>query len=201
MYQRTATLEPAPASRSLVVGIVVWLSVALVVASTDMMIAFRPLVAVMVFGAIAAGVVVYRRGGALRELADRIDLRVPILIHLVRAAIGVQILITTEAGIIPALFGHRAGPGDIAIGVLALGAALCVPATSALRRRAIAAWCVLGIVDLVIAFSTGQYLIFVLDDPRMTLIGKLPWSLLPTIVVPLMILSHLLVLARLRRGA
>jgi hypothetical protein len=33
----------------------------------------------------------------------------------------------------------------------------------------------------------------------MQLIGTLPWALLPTVAVPALILSHLLVLARIRR--
>jgi hypothetical protein len=61
------------------------------------------------------------------------------------------------------------------------------------------AWCVLGILDLVVAFSTGQYLFWVVEDPRMVLIGAMPWSLLPAIIVPAMILTHLLVIARVRR--
>ena len=139
--------------------------------------------------------IAYRRGGALRAFADRISLRHAVLLHSLRAPIGLYILLETRAGVVPELFGYRAGPGDIAIGVLALGAAFLVGRS----RRAVTAWCALGILDLAIAFGTGQYLLFVVEDPRMALIGQLPWSLLPVLVVPVMIMTHLLVVARLRR--
>jgi hypothetical protein len=194
-----------------------WLTVALSLSLGGVTYAVPMLVPLLALGAIAAGVAAYRRGGAVRALADGLDLRWPIALHLLRAPIGAWILLETSRGVVPTLFGHRAGPGDIAIGVLAVVAiaAAAAPAASVsagspafgargagARARAwvLAAWCVLGIVDLAIAFGTAQYLLLVVDDPLMSAISRLPWALLPTAVVPLMILTHLLVLARLRAG-
>jgi hypothetical protein len=198
MHQPARLEESLPASRAaritLGIGVGVWLAAAFAIAAAGALASIRPLVPIVVFGTIGAGVLAYRRNAALRELADRIDLRIPILFHVLRAAIGAKILIATNEGVIPELFGHRAGPGDIAIGALAL-----VVAAAYRSKRVVIAWCVLGILDLVVAFSTGQYLFWVVEDPRMVLIGAMPWSLLPAIIVPAMILTHLLVIARVRR--
>ncbi len=123
------------------------------------------------------------------------------LLHALRAPIGVKILADTSAGIIPPLFGDRAGPGDVAVGVLALAAAAALPALTRFRRAMVAGWCFLGMADLALAFGTGQYLLFVVRAPRMVRVGELAYAHLPTLVVPLMILTRLLVLTRLVRSS
>lgn len=193
MQHTTATLEPISRLRLPVLG---WLAVTLAIAMTGV-ISYAPfLVPLCTGGTIAAGVVLYRRGGALRAVADRLDLRWAILVHAIRAPIGAYILIEASRGVIPSLFADRAGPGDVAAGVLALAAAAAIPAATRARRGVVIAWCALGLLDLAVAFSTAQYLFFIVGDPRMQLIAQLPWSLLPTLIVPVMILTHLLVLTR-----
>ena len=195
MPKGTATLEP---SSHLPLVAVAWLAAAVGLAVSGAITAAPFLVPITVAGTITAGIVAYRRGGALRIRADHVDLRWPVLLHMIRAPIGALILFDMSRGVIPELFGRRAGPGDIAVGVLAVIAAMALPARSRTRRAMVTAWCVFGVADLALAFSTAQYLLFVVHDPRLALIGQLPYALLPLFVVPIMILTHLLVLARLR---
>ncbi len=195
MPKGTATL--APSSHLLVIA-VAWLAGAVGLVISGAITAAPFLVPVAVASTIAAGIVAYRRGGALRVHVDRVDLRWPVLLHMIRAPIGALILFDMSRGVIPELFGRRAGPGDIAVGVLAVIAAMALPARSPTRRVVVTVWCVFGIADLALAFSTAQYLLFVVRDPRLALVGQLPYALLPLFVVPIMILTHLLVLSRLR---
>lgn len=182
--------------RRLVVVAAAWFGAAVVLGLSGIVGEAPFLVPIVALGTIATCVVVYSRGGELRRLGDEIEPRWPILLHAVRAPIGVLILLDASRGVMPALFANRAGPGDIAVGVLAVVVAL-VP----MRRAMVAAWCALGIADLVLAFGTAQYLLFVAKDERMRMVGELPYTLLPAFVVPVMILTHLLILRRLRSPA
>jgi hypothetical protein len=184
--------------RRLLVVAVAWFGAAIALGLSGLLGRAPYLVPFFTFGAITTGIVVYRRGGELRRLAHQIELRWLIFVHALRAPLGALILLDMARGVMPALFARRAGPGDIAVGALALIAAAAVPATTTARRAFVAAWCVLGLADIALAFGTAQYLIFVARDPRVAIIGELPYTLLPAFVVPVMVLTQLLILLRLR---
>jgi hypothetical protein len=182
--------------RRLVVVAVAWFGAAFALGLSGQLAKAPFLVPLLTFGMIATTILAYARGGELRRVADDVDLRWPILVHAVRAPIGAFLLLELSRGVLPPLFANRAGPGDIAVGVLALAVA-AIPT----RRAIVAAWCVLGIADLVLAFGTAQYLFFVAHDTRMKAVAHLPYTLLPAFIVPVMVLTHLLVLRRLRASS
>jgi hypothetical protein len=182
--------SPEPALRVLV-GATAWLTgvVAVILAG-----GFRgPVVGLSVAGTIAVLVVLYRRGGALRTCLDRLDVRWAIAVHIVRAPIGWALLWDMNRGNLPALFAERAGPGDIAAGLLA------VPLLFVARHRvAVVAWNVFGLVDLLVAVVTAQYLYVIAGDPKLNAVESLPYAALPAILVPVMISLHLWMLFRRR---
>jgi hypothetical protein len=154
-----------------------------------------PLVPLTLFGTLGALVILYRRGGALRTVIDRVDLRWAIAIHAIRAAVGWVFLWELQRDNIPELFAVRAGYGDIAVGLLAI----LVAAFAARRRLVVLAWNAIGLVDLLVAVGTAQYLLVIAGDPKMTVVATVPYALLPAVVVPIMLACHLLIFARLRR--
>jgi hypothetical protein len=182
--------------RRLVIVAVAWFGAAFALGLSGLVGKAPFLVPVIFFGTVTAGIVVYARRGEIRRALDDIDLRWPILLHTLRAPIGAFLLLQGSRGVLPPLFANRAGPGDIAVGLLA-----AIVATMPSRRGVVAAWSVFGMADLALAFGTGQYLLFVVHDPRVSLIGELPYTLLPAFLVPAMMLSHLLVLNRLRASS
>lgn len=186
--------RPSASGARLITIVAAWALAACLLAVSGALHAVPALLPIAAFGTVIAGVIAYRRHRSLREAADHVSLRALIALHVIRVPIGVAILLETSRGTVPALFGNRAGPGDILVGALALFVAL-----GPVRAKPIIVWCVLGLLDLVVAFSTAQYSNLVVGDPRMRVIADLPWALLPTLVVPVLILTHLLVLARIRR--
>jgi hypothetical protein len=122
-------------------------------------------------------------------------------IHVARAAVGVMFLVQLSRGRLPESFALRAGPGDIAIGLGAFFVIAALPASTSARRAFVAAWCLLGMVDLVVAIGTAQYLLLIVRDPLMANAAHLPFAVIPTIIVPIMMLTHVLILARLRSPA
>ncbi|MGZ3477099.1 MAG: hypothetical protein ACXWUG_26025, partial [Polyangiales bacterium] len=115
-----------------------------------------------------------------------------IVMHVVRAPIGAAFLLLHAQGRLPAAFAVRGGVGDIIAG---LGALLVLSSTARTKKL----WNVFGLLDLAMVVMTAQKLAFVDHDPLMrSAMSHFPFPLLPFFVVPLMVLSHLAIFARLR---
>ncbi len=131
----------------------------------------------------------------------RISTRTIVLAHALRAPIGASFLVALSHGALPAAFAVRAGVGDIVVGV---GALVVGWATSRARSdsRVAAAWNVVGLIDILVAVATAQRAVLVEHDPLATrAIGSLPFGLLPTFIVPLVIGTHILLFMRFRDAA
>jgi len=121
-------------------------------------------------------------------------------------ALGVIFLILYADTKLPGFFALPAGLGDIAIG-------LSAPIVGAIYARAprqsgglVRAWNVLGILDLVVAVSTGfltaPSMFQTIDvQPNSDLMTVLPMVMVPIYLVPLSIVLHLASLAKLHRDS
>ena len=99
--------------------------------------------------------------------------------------------------VLPAIFAWPAGYGDMFIGATAFFAAwqLAVPQ----RRNGFIAWQLLGILDLVTAVGLGTTAGLI--DPHgvpMAAMTRLPLSLIPTFLVPLFFIFHVICIAQAR---
>ena len=144
------------------------------------------------------------RSDTVARLLDAVPQQWLIGVQLYRA-LGVIFLILYVAGKLPGLFAWPAGVGDIAIGLLApvdgLAYARAPHDTAGLVRT----WNVLGILDLVVAVTTGfitsPSLIQPIDvQPNSELMTMLPMVLIPVYLVPLSIMLHVASLAKLHRA-
>ncbi len=66
------------------------------------------------------------------------------------------------------------------------------------QRRALFAWNVFGLADMLLVVA-GAVRLFVTDPAAGAVMQRLPMSLLPTFVVPLVLASHVLLFVWLRR--
>ena len=111
-------------------------------------------------------------------------------------------LILQQRGLLPGVFAFPAGWGDIAIGVTA-------PVVAWFWRppypyKSFVVWNVLGIVDLVLAVSLGVLASptpvgILAGDVTTRLMAVFPLSLIPTFLVPLFLIFHLICLGRVRK--
>lgn len=141
--------------------------------------------------------------GVFRAFILTADLRLLTAIQAWRAG-GLGFLALHAYGILPGLFAWPAGLGDIAIGVTAPWVALALirkPAFAGSRLFVI--WNLLGILDLVVAVSTGVLgsgfvagLVGIITTAPM---AQLPLVLIPAYLVPLFIMLHLTALFQARR--
>ncbi|MDB6114399.1 MAG: hypothetical protein JWQ62_1344 [Lacunisphaera sp.] len=155
-----------------------------------------PAVQIMIVALTAALLAAYGRKGAFRAWLDRLDLRALLAFHLTRY-VGIYFLLLYHRGELPYDFAVRGGWGDIIAASLALLICL-LPLRPAARNRSIMVWNVIGLIDiLLVVFSAARHALA--GNPQMQLLTVLPLSLLPTFLVPIIIASHLIIFARLRR--
>jgi len=142
---------------------------------------------------------------AFRDFVLAVDLRLVTAIQAWRFA-GLGFLALYAHGVLPGLFAWPAGLGDIAIGVTAPWVALTL-----IRRPSFAAgqlfmvWNLLGILDLVVAVSTGALssglAVGVTGEVTTAPMARLPLVLIPAYLVPLFVMLHLASLLQARRLA
>ena len=174
----------------------VWLLIAIALGASGALQRIKPpapqlIIIGLVIALLAAYAINARFRGWLREL----DLRAQIALHLTRF-VGFYFLYLYRNGQLPGAFAIPAGWGDIVIATFAV--VLLVAWSRVGRERgALLFWNVLGLLDIlfVVADAARQALI---DPASMAALLRLPLSLLPTFLVPLIIGSQLLIFARLR---
>jgi hypothetical protein len=132
----------------------------------------------------------------LRSLLAAVDPRVLVVPHGVRL-VGLWFLVLWRRGELPFGFAVPGGTGDVVVAIGALVVALAaIPVTTRTRRVAFIAWNVLGLLDLGMVVATAMH--FARSAPAsLEPLRQLPLVLLPTFAVPLLIVSHLVLLVRL----
>lgn len=135
----------------------------------------------------------------LREWAAGASLRPWVAYHLVRF-VGVAFLAFALAGRLPAGWATKAAWGDIAVAFLAGWVAMfALPVMTIRKWLVVFAWNVVGFADILFVLASGIP-IAVRDVEAMSPLREWPLVLLPTFVVPLILVTHVLIFIRLFRG-
>ena len=145
------------------------------------------------------------RSASVTRLIDAMPLSWLVGIQAYRS-LGVIFLLLWWDGHLPWQFALPAGIGDVATGIAALFVAALLAKKAAYALSAAYAWCLFGIVDLVVAVSMGTLTspgrlhLLSLEAPNL-LITAYPLVMIPTFAVPLSIILHGLCLWKIRRLA
>lgn len=135
----------------------------------------------------------------LRAWVASLPLRWLVLYRAVRF-VGLAFLVLHAHGALPGDFALVAGWGDIAVAASALGVAFAAcPVTSRRRWWTVLGWNALGLLDILNVLR-GAILIGMAAPAEVMVMTGFPMSVLPTFVVPLVIVTHLLIFARLWRS-
>ncbi len=177
----------------LLVALCVWFVAALALSASGLL-ARLPVPPPAVAGAITVALLVaLALSQSLRANVRRLGIRGFVAFHLSRVAAGAYFLVLYGRGALPAEFALPAGWGDIAVGVAAVVVALtCIPLRAPWQRVALLAWNTLGLIDILFVLSTGIRL-FLGDAEVMGRFARLPLGLLPTFVVPIVLVTHVLI--------
>lgn len=171
-----------------------WILVALFVGETEALRWLPPwAIPASIWSLAGALLLAYWKNRPFRSFVDDLDLRILVAVHLARF-VGFYFLHLTSQGRLPPHVGIPAGWGDIlvAFGALAL---VCRP-----EPRWIALWNLAGLADILwVIFSAARELLA--RPESMAEFTVLPLSFLPTLIVPLIIATHVVLFIRLRRKA
>ena len=177
-----------------------WLLAAGVVGSSGWFAALSPPAPQLVLaGLTIALLLAVRLWSPLRQFVATVDLRALVLFHVTRF-VGFYFLALHARGDLPWAFAVPGGWGDNAVAATALLLVLLARPDSHGGRRAYLAWNVLGLLDILGVILIAARLAFA-DPGSMRALLRLPLSLLLTFVVPVIIVTHVLMLTRLARPA
>ena len=135
-----------------------------------------------------------------------LHLSMPLLIGLnATRIVGAFFVLLAATGRMTGPFPHIAGWGDIATAVLAVPLALGVARKTA-GPAAVVGWSILGTADLVLAVTLGTISFngggagLIPAASGGAEIEGLPWSLIPTVLVPVLLIMHGIIFAQLLAG-
>jgi hypothetical protein len=120
--------------------------------------------------------------------------------------LGVGFLVLASLGRLSGPFPFSAGWGDIVVGMLAIPVAILAARVPSSDLR-IVAWNVLGTLDLMAAIvlgigsTNGSPLQFIHAGAGSAAMATLPWSLVPTVLVPMYLVGHAIVFAHIRAAS
>lgn len=130
----------------------------------------------------------------LQRWAMEVDLRWLVFLHLARL-VGIYFFVLCSRGELPFAFAAPAGTGDIIVALLAV---LLLARSDARNWSVLIIWNTIGLTDIL--FVVMLALRLGLEDWRsMHALREFPLSLLPTFLVPLIIVSHVLIFFRAAR--
>lgn len=162
-----------------------------------------PLVGIMVVLPLAATGIAAAASPALRMAL--LALPLPLMIGLnISRVFGAYFLFLAASGRLGGPFPQSAGWGDVATGVFALPLAYLVARGAMTAARW---WNVFGAADLIVAVGLGTMSFngFVLQmieaGPGSDAVLQLPWSLIPTVLVPFYLILHGIMFVRLRASS
>lgn len=195
-------------SRNIIITLTLWFLFSLIGGLTGFFAATKepPLVlGLSIVLPVVIFVFLYRPESELFRQIEKINLRYLILAQSWRI-MGLLFIVDYYRGLMPAGFAFPAGLGDIAIGLTAPLMAYLVDSSYRHKDRVLKLWNILGITDLVLAVTLGllhsQTPIGVMTGTTTTfLMGVFPRNLIPTFLVPLFVIVHIITLKGLKRNA
>jgi hypothetical protein len=182
-------------TRVLLTVLAIWGLAVAVAANTGVYSAVDPLLLAPVISlGIIVPVIVYAMSKGFRAYIEAIGLRWLTAFHIWRIPAALLFFWYGAHNLLPEVFVHNAGWGDLIAGLLALGVTM-LPKT----RSRYLAFHIFGFADFVVAVGTGLTL-FLMNDPRMAGIQTLPMGLIPLYGVGISGASHIMAFDLLRRG-
>ena len=183
----------------------VWIGLAAAVAGAGWLPISRPVPVVGLFVAVPLLVAVLATAWpAARTAMLSIPMPVMVALNIVRVFAVLFLLLAAE-GRLSGPFPYSAAWGDIITGVIAVPALWLLKDGGARHTTAIAAWNLFGAADLVLAIAFGITSaegspLQLFPGPGSEAMQHAPWSLVPTVLVPIWLILHAIIAVQLRRA-
>jgi hypothetical protein len=191
----SALVSPAP-PRLLLLG---WLGLALILGATGALALVPPPgPQLLLLGLSALAMWAGTRSGPIRDWIDRLPIQAFPALHLIRF-VGIWFLILSARGELSPIFANAAGIGDIiaASGAVLLLLVVGYPASRG-KRALWLTWNTVAMLDWVAVLGSVTFVAFQGRPEELAPLLRLPFSLLPTFIVPILIASQVFLFRRLR---
>lgn len=176
-----------------------WFILALILGATQFLASIPPpFPQAVLFCLLILLLVLFWKTNLFRNWSLNADIRILLLIHLTRF-VGIYFLILYERGELPYDFAVPGGWGDILVATTALIVVIFSPLVGSVAWMIYLIWNLLGFIDILFVVQTAGRLA-IADPDSMVALTKLPLSLLPTFIVPIIIYSHIVIFVRLWRS-
>jgi hypothetical protein len=179
----------------------IWLAVAAIAGTTGVLRQSPVPPPAIAVGLTIIALLVVRLSRGAREGVRQIGPGPLVLFHVVRIAAGAYFLVLGARGVIPREFTTPAGWGDIVVGVAAIWVLMrCLPVRTPWQRWAFYLWNVAGLLDILAVIGNAIRL-YLRNPAFVEPFMSLPLAILPTFVVPVVIVSHVLLFGWARGGS
>jgi hypothetical protein len=186
-----------------------WIGLAVTIAASGVLLAAHgvgpvPPIGIMVLEPLLVAAVIGGLSARVRELLLGLPTRLLVGLNSMRL-LGVFFLLLAEQGRLAGPFPYFAGWGDIVTGALALPVMALMARRGALGAMAARGWNWFGALDLITAVALGvmsgngsALQVFETGVAGPLPVQMLPWSLIPTVLVPFYLILHGIIHAQLR---
>jgi hypothetical protein len=157
-----------------------------------------PLPQIIIFVLVIILLLIFNIVQTLKNWILSINIKYLIGIHLSRF-IGIYFLILYSRDLLPYDFAVKGGMGDIFIAVTALLLIIFISRENTIRDKLYLVWNTLGFIDILFVVLTAAR-IGMKNPVEISELFKLPLSLLPTFLVPIIIVTHIMIFIRLFRS-
>jgi hypothetical protein len=179
--------------------LLVWIVSAIILAASGVLATNDLLMPALIIIPVAGFALAYRSSPTFRSYALSLDTGILVIVHSWRM-LGLGFLFLYAHEVLPGLFAWLAGLGDA---VAAAGATLIginLLRGRAVSKRVLQAWNSFGLLDFLIAVTVGTALrsAWLGSDIPTDPMAFLPLSLIPTLIVPFYMITHLIIFLQLQ---
>jgi len=191
-------VDPRPQNKVLA-AIIVWYALAIFAGGSGFTLRMvPPLPQIVLFGLVVLLLLLYWLSQSFRKWVLSVNIKLLVALHLTRF-VGFYFLFLYSRGQLPYDFAVLGGWGDIIVATAALLVILLAPLVGKSGWIICLVWNLIGLVDILFVIATAARLT-IADPQSMSELLKLPLSLLPTFLVPILIFTHIIIFIRLYRA-
>lgn len=191
-------VDPRPQNKVLA-AIIVWYALAIFAGGSGFTLRMvPPLPQIVLFGLVVLLLLLYWLSQSFRKWVLSVNIKLLVALHLTRF-VGFYFLFLYSRGQLPYDFAVLGGWGDIIVATAALLVILLATLVGKSGWIICLVWNLIGLVDILFVIATAARLT-IADPQSMSDLLKLPLSLLPTFLVPILIFTHIIIFIRLYRA-
>ncbi len=191
-------VDPRPQNKVLA-AIIVWYALAIFAGGLGLTLRMvPPLPQIVLFGLVVLLLLLYWLSQSFRKWVLSVNIKLLVALHLTRF-VGFYFLFLYSRGQLPYDFAVLGGWGDIIVATAALLVILLATLVGKSGWIICLVWNLIGLVDILFVIATAARLT-IADPQSMSELLKLPLSLLPTFLVPILIFTHIIIFIRLYRA-